>query len=163
MTCLDNICRLDHGKASISRDIWAIFQRAYLIEAQIVGAEDFPPLNRTPEEIQFAKSAFTGLLDCTTLAAVAETQTDDNCLYVDSFVVDPKSFRKGFGSRLLRFILDESDCDTAFVETAAENEPAVIFYKRFGFSEIDRWQSQAGLQLVKFGMNLHFSQSMQLD
>ncbi len=156
-----NIYRLDQADVSISRDICTLFQRAYGIEAQIVGADDFPPLKRTPEDIQLSNATFTGLFDSATLAAVTETRADENCLFVDSFVVDPQFFRKGFGSQLLQFILEASQCDTAFVETAAANEPAICFYKRFGFTEIDRWQSVAGLPLVKLGVNLCFSPVIQ--
>jgi len=159
----DNIHRLDQADASISQDIWALFQRAYRIEAEIIGVEDFPPLNRTLENIQITKSTFTGLFAGATLTAVSETQTDDNCLSIDGFVVDPQFFRKGFGSQLLQTILDESHCNVAFVETAAANEPAVRFYRRFDFREIDRWKTAEGTQLVKLGANLCFNRSMQSD
>lgn len=159
----DNIHRLDQTHDSVSREIWALFQRAYRVEANIIGVDDFPPLNRTVENIRITTSVFTGLFENAALAAVSETQTDGNSLFIDGFVVEPKFFRQGIGSQLFQFVLDEFHCETAFVETAAENEPAVFFYKRFGFMEIDRWETADGMQLVRLGANLRFNQSMQSD
>lgn len=157
------ILPLDQADSDIARDIWALFQRAYRIEAEIVGVEDFPPLNRTFEEIQNAESTFSGFFKGSDLTAVAETRIDRKRLSIDGFVVDPKFFRKGFGSGLLRYILEDSNCDTAIVETAAANEPAIRLYKMFGFTEIDRWETADGMELVKLGANLHFNQSIQSD
>lgn len=157
----DNIRRLDQLDADIAREIWALFQGAYRIEAEIVGVEDFPPLDRTLEDIRLAESDFTGLFQNNALAAVSETQIAGSCLSIDGFVVDPKSFRKGFGSQLLGYILGDCHCDSALVETAAANEPAILFYRRFGFTEIDRRETADGMQLVKLGANLRSKQSMQ--
>lgn len=159
----NNIRRLDQGNVGNSRSIWELFQRAYRVEADIVGVEDFPPLCRTLENIQITRSTFTGLFERDTLAAVSETRLVGNCLAIDGFVVDPQFFRKGFGSQLFRFILDETRSDTALVETAAANEPAIRFYKTFGFIETDRWETDEGLQLVKLGVDLRFNQSLQVE
>jgi len=140
---------LDQASPCISQDIWALFQRAYRIEAEIIGVENFPPLNRTLENIRSTESAFTGFFEGTTLTAISETQINGNSLSIDGLVVDPQFFRQGFGSQLLQFILNESHCDIALVETAAANKPAVCFYKRFGFKEIDRWETVEGIPLVK--------------
>lgn len=158
----DNIRRLDQIDADIAQNIWVLFQRAYRIEAEILGVEDFPPLDRTLEDIRLARSDFTGLFENKVLAAVSETQTDGSCLSIDGFVVDPNFFRKGFGSQLLGHILGHYHCDSALVETAAANEPAILFYRRFGFTEIDSWETVDGMRLVKLGANLH-SKSMHSD
>ena len=150
----ETIGRLNQANVSVSRDIWALFQRAYRIEAKIVGVENFPPLSRTTEDIRTTKSTFTGLFEGSALKAVAQTQITRNCLSIDGFVVDPGCFRTGSGSRLLQYVLDDSHCDTAYVETAAANEPALRFYGKFGFMEMDRWEVAEGMQLVKLGVNL---------
>ncbi len=154
MASHEKIRRLDQSDLSVSQDILGLFHRAYQIEAEIICVEDFPPLNRTLENIRVTNSVFTGLFENAILTAVSETQIEGNILFIDGFVVDPQFFRKGFGSQLLRFILDECHCETAFVETAAANKPAVRFYKRFGFTKTDSWEAAEGMQLVKLGAHL---------
>ncbi len=150
-----NIRLLDQASALIAHDIWALFQRAYQTEAALVGTPEFPPLNRSIENIRSTEALFYGLFENGTLIAVSETQTDGECLAIDSFIVDPQFFRKGFGSCLLRFILDESGCDSAAVATGTKNEPAIRFYRKFGFNEIDRWEAAEGMQIVKLSAKLH--------
>jgi ribosomal protein S18 acetylase RimI-like enzyme len=155
-----DIRKLNHTNRGIARGIWALYQRAYQTEADIVGVADFPPLRRTVETIRRAKSSIFGYFENGTLTAISETQTDDEVLFIDGFVVDPQFFRKGHGSRLLRFVLDESRCDRAVTETAAANQPALLFYEKFGFTETDRWNSVEGIQIVTLGVNLRINQSM---
>ena len=149
-----HICRLNQADASVSRAIWTLYQSAYQSEAELLGVEDFAPLNRSCEEIQTTPSAFNGFFEIDSLAAVSEAHTDGTCLSIDGFAVYPRFYRKGIGSELLRYILDESSCRSAVVETAAANEPAICFYARFGFTEIDRWETAEGIQLVRLGANL---------
>lgn len=145
----DNIRRLDHADPGISRDIWALLRRAYRIEAEILGAGRFPPLGRTVEEIRTANSEFTGLFVDDGLAAVAETRMDGGCLSIDSFVVEPKYFRRGLGSELLGYVLGATRCNATRVETGSANESAIRFYESFGFSETDRWETGSGMTLVR--------------
>ena len=52
--------------------------------------------------------------------------------------VDPRYYRKGIGSELLRFIMPYAGKD-AWLLTAKSNVPAISLYKSFGFSIVDEF------------------------
>lgn len=51
--------------------------------------------------------------------------------------VDPRHYRKGIASALLKFIL--SRCKNPWLLTAKTNAPAISLYKSFGFSIVDEF------------------------
>jgi ribosomal protein S18 acetylase RimI-like enzyme len=145
------IKELDNSERRIAQEIWSLFQRAYAIEAQLIPTEDFPPLKRTVSSIQNSDANFKGLLEGDVCAAVAEFKSEGGTLFIDSFVVDPKAFRQGYGSQLLRSLLEDTDAARAVVDTAVKNEPAIRLYEKFGFEEVGRSRTKGGIEVVQLG------------
>jgi ribosomal protein S18 acetylase RimI-like enzyme len=137
---------LDHHSEAVAIEIYDVFQLSYQVEANIVGVEDFPPLRRSESDIQLSRSQFLGLWITADLAALVEYRLSEDHLSIDSLVVHPQYFRRGFASQLLQWLLDNIQCQTADVETAAANDPAIALYEKLGFAESNRWTSQDGIE-----------------
>lgn len=91
-------------------------QRAYQVEADLIGVSDFPPLQQTPAQLVGA------------LTIEQETIT--------RLVVAPDYFRQGIAKHLLRHALVKHRLH--FVSTAAANLPAIALYQQFGFRQVDQ-------------------------
>jgi ribosomal protein S18 acetylase RimI-like enzyme len=140
---------LEHHSESVANEIYDVFQLSYEVEAGLVGVEDFPPLRRTQTQIQSSSSQFLGRRIGVDLVAVVEfTQSGDE-LSVDSMVVHPQYFRRGLASQLLQSLLAKVHWQTAVVETAAANKPALTLYQKLGFAESKRWKTADGIEKVQ--------------
>lgn len=140
---------LEHCSEEVATEIHAVFQLSYKEEAQLIGVADFPPLLRTVAHIQAATSQFLGLRIESELAAVVEYTHDATHLSIDSLVVHPSYFRRGLASQLVQSLLGRLAWNTADVETAVANIPAISLYQKFGFSESRRWQTAEGIDKIQ--------------
>lgn len=140
---------LDHCSEDVANQIYDVFQRSYRVEAKLVGVKEFPPLQRSTSHIQAAGGRFLGQRIGSDLAAVIEYSLSAAHLSIDSLVIDPRYFRRGLASKILRSLLDRVDWRTADVETAAANHPAIALYEKFGFSESKRWTTKEGIDKVE--------------
>jgi len=139
---------LDHHSEGVANQIYDVFQLSYRIEAGLVGSSDFPPLRREASHIRSSDSQFLGDWIGVDLASVVEfSQSGDN-LSIDSLVVHPQFFRRGLASQLLQSLLARERWESAKVETAAANSPALDLYEKFGFTESSRWLTADGIEKV---------------
>ena len=142
------INELNHNNAEIAEKIYHVFQCAYTVEAELIGARHFPPLEILAEDIQKTNTQFFGYWEGKQLTAVVEITRHTHQLDIDSLVVDPDYFRQGRASHLLQFILNGFEWKTATVETALANKPALALYRKAGFSIQDEWNSSEGIRKV---------------
>ena len=140
------ITKLDHSNEDVAHRIYNIFQNSYKIEAQIIGAVDFPPLLRSVNDIEASKTQFYGLNENSQLVAVIEIALENTHLEIHSLTVEPQYFRKGIANRLITYILNMIVFSKATVETAVANTPAINLYKKHGFVEFKRWTPPDGIQ-----------------
>ncbi|WP_405239733.1 GNAT family N-acetyltransferase [Lentisalinibacter orientalis] len=143
---------LDHRSEEVASQIHALFRRSYTVEARLIGAEDFPPLRRSAQQIRSSSGAFLGAREGSDLVAAVEYAVDGPHLDIRNLAVDPRCFRQGRGTRLLQALLERTDWRTATVETAAGNLPAVALYEKIGFSVSGRWTTAEGIE--KIGLSL---------
>lgn len=139
---------LENANDEVASDIFSVFQHAYKVESQLIGAVDFPPLSRNTKDITSSKTLFYGFHYDDYLAAVIEISINEKRLEIDSLTVDPKYFRKGIAGRLIQYVLDIFEYSEAVVETAVMNEPAIILYKKHGFVEYKRWIPSHGIPKI---------------
>ncbi len=140
---------LDHSSESVANQIYDVFQLSYKVEASLVGVEDFPPLRRSASDIQSSSSQFLGQWTGVNLVAVVEYAHGGEDLSIDSLVVHPQYFRRGLASQLLQSLLAKVQWQIAYVETAAANNPALVLYQKFEFSESKRWKTADGIDKVQ--------------
>ena len=142
------IKKLNQSSKIVANKIFDIFQNSYKIEAELIGVSNFPPLNRSVDKIQGAKTTFYGFLDNDELAAIIEVDVVDSCLEIDSLTVHPSYFRRGIAGKLIRFLLDNIVFSRAVVETATANLPAITLYEKHGFVEFKRWTPSHGIPKI---------------
>ena len=144
-----------HKERKSAQAIHSLLQSAYTREAGLIGMPDFPPLHRTVSHIQQSSSTFTGLFEDNRLMALAELRYSGDTLHIDSFVVEPQSFRKGYGSRLLSSVLSDTSSPRVLVETAQKNEPALRLYRKFGFETLSCHETPEGLTMITLALPLN--------
>ena len=140
------ITTLDNSDVNVASQIFAVFQRAYKVEAQLIGTLNFPPLSRTVDHIKASTTQFYGFSENKCLAAVIEIAIDNEHLAIDSLTVDPDYFRKGIANKLIHHVLGNIGFSVATVETAVVNTPSIALYKKHGFVEFKRWTPAHGIE-----------------
>jgi ribosomal protein S18 acetylase RimI-like enzyme len=148
------ITQLEHKNKRIATQIFTVFQNSYEIEAQLIGVSNFPPLQRTVNDIAASDTRFYGFFDNECLAAIIEITVDDQMLDICSLTVEPRFFRKGIADKLVDYVLSEFEFEKAVVETAVANAPAIKLYKKHGFVEFKRWTPSHGIK--KLAMAVEF-------
>jgi len=144
------IIKINNKKNKIAKEIRAIFQVSYTVEAGILKAVDFPPLKRTVSQFLNSNSEFYAYYLIKNIAGVIEIENHEDLTHIQSLVVYPKYFRNGIGSKLVQFILDTYKSRIFTVETGIDNHPAIKLYKRFGFQEQEQWDTNHGVRKVRF-------------
>lgn len=142
------IRELNNKHKVMTEQIFDVFQNAYQVEAALIHADNFPPLNRTIEDIAHATTQFYGYFESDNLAGVIEVKVDGQRLEIDSLTVDPTYFRKGIAKKLLIWLLEHFEFSQVLVETAVENTPAIALYQKVGFVEFKRWTPAHGIPKV---------------
>ena len=143
------IKKLNHTNSSIANKIRAVFQASYAIEAKLLNAVDFPPLQRSLEDFIKSDTAFFGVFKNGELAGVIEVATTARSTHIQSLVVDPQFFRQGIAQSLLEFALNTYDSTLFTVETGLENEPVTQLYQKFGFKAIKQWDTDHGVRKIR--------------
>ena len=149
------ISELDPSQQGICEKMHGVFQHSYQKEAELIGCADFPPLRRTLGDLRTSKCKFFGYWKKSQIAAVVEVLPKPGLLKIRSLVVDPQFFREGIGSHLLTHILDLFTFESAVVETAMANTPAISLYQKLGFIEEKQWQTSHGIKKIK----LHYMEA----
>jgi len=144
------IKRLQNSDPGTAKEIYFVFQESYRVEAQLLGATDFPPLKRPLENFVTSETEFYGYMKEGNLAGVVEVESSPGLVDVNSLVVNPRYFRQGVGRALMEYVLESFDPDLFVVETGLENGPATALYKKLGFQEVSQWDTEFGIRKVKF-------------
>ncbi len=143
------VSKLNHRDRQQATQIWRLFQSAYESEAQVLGLQNFPPLDRPVCHIQEAPTTFYGGCIGSELVAAAEIETlGDAQFHINSFGVLPDHFRKGYGSALLNDVLALLCWQQITVTTAAANTPALALYQKHGFLPQERWTTPDNIPMV---------------
>ena len=144
------IIKINNKENKIAEEIRAIFQASYAVEAKMLKAIDFPPLQRTVSQFLKSDSEFYAYYLTKNIAGVIEIENDEDLTHIQSLVVYPKYFRNGIGRKLVQFILDNYKAKTFTVETGIDNHPAIKLYKSVGFQEQEQWDTNHGVRKVRF-------------
>jgi ribosomal protein S18 acetylase RimI-like enzyme len=139
---------LDARRPEVAEEIRRVMTASYRVEADLLGADDFPPLEWTAEAIASADARFIGAFVEGRLAGVMELEEPaDGPVNIASLVVDPAFFRRGVGTRFVRYVLEARGDRPLTVSTGRGNRPALELYERLGFREERRWSTDCGLPM----------------
>jgi len=143
---------LDHQRVSTARQIHAVQVLAYTQEAQLLGADGFPPLMRSVEDVRSSEEKFLGAFVRGELVGAVSVGPDEETvdLCIASLVVAPQWQKRGVETSLIEAVLALYGTEDLTVQTGAKNLAALHLYARYGFAEICRWLVGRGpLELVK--------------
>lgn len=140
MTAALRIDRLEHADPAVAQRIHAIQMAAYAQEAALLGVRWFPPLERTPDDVQSSPETFFGaLVDGRLVGAVSvEPGEQPGAMHIASLVVAPDHQRRGTGRALVSEVLRRFPGSVVTVSTGAANAPACELYAGLGFVEESR-------------------------
>ena len=147
---VEMIQRLDHTKKATAVHIHDIFQKSYAIEAKLLNAVNFPPLQRTQGDFLSCQNTFYGFYMDTQLAAVLEIAFRDSAVHIQSLAVLPHYFRMGIANSLISYLFVTYPSPLFTVETGFDNIPATTLYKKLGFVESKQWDTDHGVRKVSF-------------
>jgi ribosomal protein S18 acetylase RimI-like enzyme len=148
------LVHLDINDSDTAEAVLDLQQRAYRVEADLIGSEDIPPLWETLEELQACGESFLGAVVDGRLAGAISWRFDAATIDIHRLVVDPDHLRRGLGTALVRSLLESKPgAARAIVQTGAENEPAIALYVREGFQRVGE-VSLGGLRIARFAKNL---------
>ncbi|MCW8091513.1 GNAT family N-acetyltransferase [Alteromonas sp. ASW11-130] len=146
------ISKLDHSDDVVAEQVYSVFQKSYIIEAELIGVDEFPPLLRSVDKIKDASTLFYGFFERNNLAGVIEVEVDGRRLSIDSLAVHPHFFRRGIADKLISFVTNHFRYTEAVVETAAVNTPAIALYEKHGFQHYKTWTPSHGIEKVALKM-----------
>jgi ribosomal protein S18 acetylase RimI-like enzyme len=144
------IKRIDHSKLVNANNIWDIFHHSYTVEAKILKVDNFPPLNRSISQIMKSNNIFFAFYNCSDLVALIEIDSSKKNTHIQSLVVYPNHFRKGYARRLIKFVFNIFDSDDFSVETGFDNIPAKNLYSNLGFQELLQYEAERGIKKIKY-------------
>ena len=142
------ISRLNLELDNTLQQLYTVLQQAYQVEAQLLGAKNFPPLQRSVADIRQSDGKFYGLWLQDTLAAALELEIIEQQCWIQSLVVMPSCFRRGYGRSLLQEILRRYNRIESRVQTGANNTAAIKLYQGLGFYIVQHWQTGDGIDMV---------------
>lgn len=135
------IAPLDPRDAAVARQLHGVWSRAYTQESTLLGLKDFPPLDRSVQDLQASTDHFIGawrgdtLLGAVALARDAESPpASAPPLAINTLIVDPAHQRQGVARLLMNAVLQQARGAALTVATGAANAPALALYAEFGFA-----------------------------
>lgn len=149
------IIKLNHSNPECAKQIRRVFQVSYKIEAALLNAVNFPPLQRSLQEFLECQNKFYGYLKGNDLVAVVEIKENNSSTHIQSLVVDPGYFRHGIASAMMEFVLASFTSRLFTVETGVNNVPATSLYKKYGFREVKQWDTDHGVRKIRFELSLN--------
>ena len=147
------IKKLDHTNQAIATKMRIVFQESYAIEAKLLNAINFPPLQRPLQSYIESTTTFFGYHIKDKIVGIIEVSPKEKTTHINSLVVSPKFFRQGVAKQLMEFVLTNFDSEIFTVETGLKNIPASKLYTSFHFKEVKQWDTDHGVRKIRFKLS----------
>ena len=147
------IKKLDHTNLAIATKMRVVFQESYAVEAALLNAVNFPPLQRPLESYIKSTTTFFGYHIKDEIVGIVEVSPKEKTTHINSLVVSPHFFRQGIGRELMNYILQKFSSKVVTVETGLENIPASKLYTSFHFKEVKQWDTDHGVRKIRFKLS----------
>lgn len=122
---------------AIAQRVLEIQQRAYRVEADLIGFDGIPPLHETLDALQQSTESFIGYFVEDVLAGVLSYSIADSTLDIGRLVVHPDYLRRGIGKALVEKVGKVANVERLIVSTGALNTPARQLYERLDYQLIE--------------------------
>ncbi|MCZ8517779.1 GNAT family N-acetyltransferase [Paenibacillus filicis] len=133
-------------------EMLSLQQKAYRIEAELIGFEEIPPLFDSPQTLRDAGETFFGAYsEEGRLIGAASCKQGAKELTICRMMVDPDYFRQGIGGRLLKHVEQLALPGMRLkVSTGTNNTPAYALYIKHGYEPVQRQLVAPGITLTEF-------------
>lgn len=128
-------------------------KKSYVIEAELIGFPNLPPLKDTVLTIQNSNETFIGYFLNDAIVGAISYEIEENILHICRLFVDPDHFRKGIAESLLKYALETNTFHKAIVGTGAVNTPAIRLYEKLGFVIKEQMLIEEELFIIKMELN----------
>ena len=149
------IRKFDQNNKAELKQVYSVQIAAYTVEADIVGAETFPPLHGTLQELRDSRDeSYVYLVDDVAIGAIFLEMTATSVL-ISKLIVLPNFFRRGVARTLISHCLKLYP-DTDFeVGTGSGNFPALELYRSFGFRIFEEALLEENIRICRLRLPAH--------
>jgi ribosomal protein S18 acetylase RimI-like enzyme len=144
----------DITQPELARQVVALQQISYPIEAELIGLDVLPPMLDTVETLTGCEEQFIGCFEADRLVGAVSYKFDGAVVDIHRMMVHPAFFRRGIAQTLLHNACSTPGAKKAIVSTGSANYPAVTLYERNGFIETKRVEVAPGVTITLFNKNL---------
>lgn len=149
------IKKLNLSDEKVINDILTLQKVSYMIEADLIGFYDIPPLKDTVDSLKECGETFYGYYFNDVLAGIISYKIKANILDIHRVSVHPSYFRKGIAHSLLHFVEDvHNHVNQLVVSTGKANIPAVSLYLKNGFEIKNDIEVQKNVWITEFQKNI---------
>lgn len=146
----ENIRLLNQKDEKTAAGIYELQQKAYVLEAVIIGYAMLPPLHEQIEDIQQLDETIYGYWHDGHLVGLIGVQLSGDTLDISRLAVHPEYKRKGYGHALVMHILSlRGQWNAIRVTTGKLNKPALALYEQLGFTPVRTFTTDDELQLIE--------------
>ncbi|WP_134704763.1 GNAT family N-acetyltransferase [Ammoniphilus sp. YIM 78166] len=144
------IKKIDLSRRENAIKVFNIQIPSYMVEAEIIGSYEIPPLKDTIDTLQQCGEIFFGYYLEEELCGAISIKVDHDEIDIHRLIVHPNHFKKGIAQMLLNYIESEFEVGTIKVGTGSKNTPAIRFYKKNGFQKTKEVLIREELSLTFF-------------
>lgn len=137
-----------------AKDVLNIQIPSYMVEAELIGTNEIPPLRDTVKSLQNCGEVFFGYFEDEDLCGAISLKIETNVADIHRLIVHPTHFRKRIAQKLLDFVINNYQVKKIKVATGSKNTPAVSFYLKNGFEIIKEVKVNENLSLTFFEKKL---------
>lgn len=149
------IKKIDITNPEKAFDVLMVQRPSYKAEAAIIRYDKIPPLQDTLETLMACEETFYGFYLRGVLCGAISCKRDNRTVDLHRLMVHPDYFQKGIAQQLLNYLEQQvKKADRLVVSTASKNKPAVNFYIKNSFKEIDKVITADGLSIVRFAKSV---------
>jgi len=133
-------------------ELFTLQRAAWVVEGQLNGSLDIPPLTQTLAELveELRTSRCLAVFDGHRLIGSVRGHERDGVLQVNRLGVVPDLQGRGVGSRLLTAIEATTDAESATLVTGARSPANHAFYTRHGYADRGDEEIRPGLFVTRF-------------
>lgn len=143
------IKQLDVMDTRVAEQIVDLQKKSYVVEAELIGFYDIPPLMDTADSIMECDETFYGYFEGESLAGLVSYKLEEEMLDIYRVAVHPEHFRKGIAKQLIEFIMNmHKGIKKIIVSTGLKNLPAVNLYLKLGFEKVREVEVAEGVYIV---------------
>jgi 8-oxo-dGTP pyrophosphatase MutT (NUDIX family)/GNAT superfamily N-acetyltransferase len=148
---LPEIIEISLSHIITAAEVLDLQRKSYIIEAELIGTNEIPPLKETLEQLQNCGETFIGYYIENRLAGAVSYKMEAGTLDIHRVMVHPDFFRRGIAAKLTTHIQSlEKAATKVIVSTGAANQPAVRLYEKLGFQRTEDSVVGNGLVIANF-------------